>query len=161
MDTQTQLDELKNRLDLMTKSASIPRDVETALRVRLGIGATSQAFPISSIYISVSATNPSTLLGYGTWTAFGTGKTLVAYSSGDPDFGTVEATGGEKTHILVTAEMPSHNHGVPYGGNGAGGPTAAAANTTSGNITSTSTGGDGSHNNLQPFIVVYFWKRTA
>ena len=161
MDTQIQIDELKSRLDLMTKSASIPRDVETALRVRLGIGATSQAFPVNSIFIEIAGTNPATTLGYGTWVAFGTGQVLVGYKSGDSDFGTVLATGGEKTHVLTTTEMPSHTHTVPTGG--AGGATASLQPTTvtSATVTSSSTGGDGAHNNLQPFIVVYFWKRTA
>ncbi len=160
MDTQIQIDELKSRLDLMTKSASIPRDVETALRVRLGIGATSQAFTVNSIFIEIAGTNPATTLGYGTWVAFGTGQVLVGYKSGDSDFGTVLATGGEKTHVLTTTEMPSHTHGSNLW-NGNGGGLNMAAGGGSGQGSTSSTGGDGAHNNLQPFIVVYFWKRTA
>lgn len=65
-----------------------------------GGGSTSlhihEAFPIGSIYISVSSTNPATTLGYGTWTAFATGRVLVGLDLSDPDFDTVEKTGGSK-----------------------------------------------------------------
>ena len=56
-----------------------------------------EGFPIGAIYISVTPTNPGTTLGYGTWTAFGTGRVLVGVDVGDTDFDTVEETGGSKT----------------------------------------------------------------
>ena len=122
---------------------------------------TGQSFAVGAIYSETTGTNPATTLGYGTWAAFGAGQVMVGYKAGDSDFGTVLATGGEKTHALSLGEMPAHTHMVPYGGNGSGGPTAAAANTTSGNITTTSAGSGTAHNNLQPFIVVFLWQRTA
>ena len=48
------------------------------------------AYPVGSIYTSVVATNPATLLGVGTWAAFGAGKVMVGINSGDSDFDTVE-----------------------------------------------------------------------
>jgi len=128
-----------------------------------------KAYPVGSIYINASvSTNPATLLGFGTWSAFGAGRTLVGIDSGDTDFDTVEETGGEKTHILTVAEMPAHKHKFGYtGGNtdATGFPYSVgkAIGHDPSNVHSetTSTGGDGSHNNLQPYIVVYFWKRTA
>lgn len=128
---------------------------------------TTQAFPVGAIYTNVTGTNPATELGYGTWSAFGAGQVLVGYKSGDSDFGTVLNTGGEKTHTLTVSEMPSHSHSIYAGSNGTGNPSVAPSSGTGQTINPavsgyiTSTGGDGAHNNLQPFIVVYYWQRTA
>jgi len=133
------------------------------------------AYPVGSVYIGVISTNPSTLLGTGTWVAFGTGDVLVGYKSGDADFGTVEGTGGTKTHTLTEAEMPEHKHLSPnkdcqsYGGvYGTGTGTVNVWCDTNGISTNNTSapygqpvGGDGAHNNLQPYITVYMWKRTA
>lgn len=56
--------------------------------------------PIGSIHITVDPTNPATTLGYGTWSAFGTGRVLVGVDVGDADFDTVEETGGSKTATI-------------------------------------------------------------
>jgi hypothetical protein len=137
-----------------------------------------KAYPIGSVYINASnATNPASLLGFGTWSAFGAGKVMVGLDAGDTSFDTLGETGGEKTHTLTVAEMPSHNHSVsgtytdnPYyvkyqndttyygyydDTNGGAGKYLSVANSVA------SQGGGGAHNNLQPYIVVYFWKRTA
>lgn len=60
--------------------------------------------------MAVVATNPGTLLGVGTWVAFGQGRMLVGLDSGDTDYDTVEETGGAKTVTLITSQMPSHSH---------------------------------------------------
>jgi len=49
-------------------------------------------------------------LGFGTWSAFGSGKVPVGFDSADSDFNSAEKTGGAKTHTLTTAEIPSHTH---------------------------------------------------
>lgn len=67
-------------------------------------------YPVGSIYISTLTTNPGTLLGVGTWAAFGAGRVLVGRDAGDVDFDTAEETGGAKTH---THTGPSHTHGGP------------------------------------------------
>ena len=70
-----------------------------------------KAYPIGSVYINASnSTNPASLLGFGTWVAFGAGKVMVGLDAGDTSFDTVGETGGEKTHILTVAEMPAHKH---------------------------------------------------
>lgn len=134
-------------------------------------------YPVGSIYISVVSTNPNTLFGFGTWTAFGAGRTLVGLDSGDTDFDTSEETGGAKTHTLSSAEMPSHTHvqdshsHTNYGAlvpRGTGSNfreltvSPGSNNVNSGSTTAVNqdTGGGGSHNNLQPYIVTYMWKRT-
>lgn len=78
----------------------------------------ADVYPVGSIYISVVSTNPGTLFGIGTWTAFGTGRTLIGIDSGDTDFDTVEETGGAKTKALsahagtAVADHAAHTHSV-------------------------------------------------
>lgn len=130
-------------------------------------------WPVGSIFISVVSTNPATLLGYGTWTAFGAGRFLVGRDAGDADFNVAQETGGAKTHTLTTAEMPSHTHvqdahshtfsfttGVGLGLL-AGGAAAGTTATSSATAVNQSTGGGGAHNNLPPYIVCYFWRRVS
>lgn len=121
-------------------------------------------WPVGSIYISVNNTNPSKYFG-GTWEVFGTGRCLVGVDTSQTEFNTVEKTGGEKEHTLTVDEMPNHRHayGDYYGIAGGSKFNVVAYN----NVTSypeggtVATGGDKAHNNLQPYITVYMWKRTA
>lgn len=68
------------------------------------------AFPVDSIFLSMSSTNPATSLGYGTWSLISAGRMLVGVDAGDPDFDAAGDTGGAKAVTLGTAEMPAHNH---------------------------------------------------
>ena len=70
----------------------------------------SEAFPVGSVFIAVVSTDPATLLGYGTWAAFGAGRVLVGFNAADSDFDAAKKTGGAKTHTLTANEMPSHTH---------------------------------------------------
>lgn len=110
-----------------------------------------KVYPIGSLYLSVNSTNPATSLGFGTWTAFGAGQVPVGFLTADPNFGTDEATGGEVTHTLTAAEIPT---AVLTSASGVNTRRTDGASNLSG-------GGGGAHNNLQPFIVVRMWKRTA
>lgn len=58
-------------------------------------------FPVGSIYSNTLGTNPNTLLGFGTWVAFGEGKFPI---SADATY-VSEATGGDKDAII-----PTHTH---------------------------------------------------
>lgn len=62
-----------------------------------GAASLSGAWPVGAVFIAVVSTNPATLLGFGTWSAFGAGRVLVGRDSGDADFDTAEETGGAKT----------------------------------------------------------------
>jgi microcystin-dependent protein len=160
-----------------------------------GGGAPIDAWPVGSVFLSVVSTNPSSLLGGGTWIQIAGGRMLVGQTGGDADFDTAEETGGAKTHTLTTAEMPSHTHAQDAHNHTQDAhshltqryPTATGASTgftidtsmsgtladntlptkatTATNQAATavnqSTGGDGAHNNMPPYLVVYMFKRTA
>jgi len=180
-------------------------DAATA-RTNLGIdtaisNAMSALYPVGSIYINASVnTNPGTLLGFGTWAAFGAGRVMVGFDSSDANFDTVEETGGSKNSVVV-----SHSHtastsnpgsfisgtvdSLTQGGGGSvftnatgvfslsgSTPTAALSYNPGGglqptlnisagghthSVTVDSSGVSGVGANLQPYITVYMWKRTA
>jgi len=152
------------------------QDVADAIKAAL--------FPVGSIYTNSSvATNPGTLLGFGTWTAFGAGRVMVGFDSGNALFDAAEETGGaadatlpSHTHTATsTVTDPSHAHtynqpqglvgytqggsqSVPY-------PQSVSTSSASTGITvattNASAGTSGTNANYQPYITVYMWKRTA
>jgi hypothetical protein len=158
--------------------------------------------PVGSIYINATnSTNPGTLLGFGTWVAFGAGRVPVGFNASDPLFDTAEETGGSKdstlpshTHTGTTASAGDHAHrvGISMSSLGAataqfssysdqasgatrylGGPgTESGSGFNSGvntqtvgahdhTFTTASAGSSGTNANLQPYITVYMFKRTA
>ena len=142
--------------------------VSGTLTIGSNTATTLQAvYPVGSIYINAAvATNPGTLLGFGTWVAFGAGRVIVGLNAADSDFDTVQETGGAKTHTLTTAELPSHTHTVSIPSSENGGSSNDHAlfpdGTSSGEtFTSGATGGGGAHTIVQPYIVAYMWRRTA
>lgn len=120
------------------------------------------AWPIGSVYTSIAATNPSTLFG-GNWAAFGAGRVMVGLDSGDTDFDTAEETGGTKTHALSIAEMPAHSHTFTafQTTSGSNNRTGGGALSASASASTASTGGGAAHTIVQPYIVVYMFKRIA
>lgn len=138
----------------------------------------SAMYPIGSVYITYNNVNPGTFLG-GTWERFGQGRTLVGEGTGNDGSTsmsfTSNSTGGEYKHKLTVDEIPKHKHAV-YIQNTTSSPqvnapkwTVALPNswkqyTSDMKLFGPSTGnagGDASHNNIQPYITVYFWRRTA
>jgi hypothetical protein len=138
--------------------------VATTAFVTAAITAVQAAlYPVGSIYTNATvSTNPATLLGFGTWAAYAEGRVPVGKASSGT-FDTLNATGGAETHTLSTAEMPAHTHGYQKHTGGSNLSIHDIAHTVTSYATTqtTSTGGGGAHNNLQPYIVVYMWKRTA
>lgn len=160
-------------------------------------------YPIGSIYTNaVDPSNPATILGFGTWVAFGQGRVAVGVNAADSQFSSVGATGGVKEVALTNAQLPNHTHVIDppavgtsasgnhnhrimiYNGNngnrgggdisGANWPSNQQANystTDAGNhahtvdippFTSGGSGGGGqAHTNLQPYVTVFMWRRTA
>ena len=104
----------------------------------------------------------------GNWEAFGAGKVLVgAGSNGGRSF-TAGSTGGEYEHTLTINEMPSHTHTVTDWyfernkgdqlGNTHGDELLGNTYTTE---TTSASGSGRAHNNMQPYVVVYMWRRVA
>ena len=124
------------------------------------------AHPVGDIYLSVNPTNPGTLYG-GTWVAWGSGRVPVGVNTSDTDFKTVEKTGGAKTHTLTVQEIPNHAHDLNAVNEGVDNPNGGYHPGWTFNkqytaqVMSASTGGGQAHNNLQPYITCYMWKRTA
>ena len=146
-------------------------------------GAGGFTFPIGYILISAVNTNPSTFIGYGTWGNIGAGRVLVGLDSGDPDFDTAGETGGAKTVTLTEAQIPAHTHvqnAHTHNFLPRSATTGSVSSIVTGTLDTSSTisganqphvqaatavnqnaGGGGSHPNVQPYLVVYFWQRTA
>jgi len=139
--------------------------VATTAFVTAALAATP-AYPVGAIFTTVTpyANSAAVVAAVGgtTWTAFGAGKVLVGVDASDTDFNTVEETGGAKTHTLTISEMPAHTHSAfkatTYENmsiHDIGGYRGQAS------VNTGSTGGGAAHNNVQPYITVYMWKRTA
>jgi len=139
----------------------------------------SALFPVGAIYTATVSTNPATLLGFGSWSAFGAGRVLIGNGGGF----SAGATGGSADAIVVshthtatsTVTDPSHSHTLSggyiknlsgaEGANGVARQTGSATDAaTTGISVSTSiasSGSSGTNANLQPYVVVYMWQRTS
>lgn len=124
-------------------------------------------YPVGSIFMSATLSTPSDVMNAlgGTWVAWGAGRVPVGVDTSQTEFDTVEETGGEKTHKLTIAEMPRHRHKIVplanYSGSYAASHTSSWEKYNDPNNYTDYTGGDGYHNNLQPYITCYMYKRTA
>lgn len=124
-------------------------------------------FPVNGIYLSMDSANPSTIWSGTTWSAIAEGRVLVGVGTGtDVNNNTMTIaggdTGGEYTHQLLVDEMPSHTHEY-YGGTSSSSGTYPTSSQSRLNVSRDTqpTGGSGYHNNVQPYLGVYIWKRTA
>ncbi len=159
----------------------------TALATTAFVQAALQALhPVGSIYINAGVTtNPATLLGFGTWAAFGAGRVMVGLNGSDALFDALEETGGSKDATLVshnhtatsTVTDPAHNHtiltsyasvgfnSIPSSSNNDGVQASQTTSSASTGITVAtsiaSAGSSATNANLQPYITVAMWKRTA
>ena len=164
----TATDEEINKLDGLTATTT----ELNLLSGKTAIPTAADAYPIGSIYMNASnSANPASLLGFGTWSSFGAGRVLLGEGGGYAN----GSTGGATTaaHTLTTAEMPTHNHtNGNYNKlveNTSGQYTSQGTDTSAGELNilvggllqSAGSGGSHSHSTLQPYIVVYMWRRTA
>ena len=125
-------------------------------------------FPIGSVYITITNMNPGNFIG-GTWASFGNGRVLMGEGTGEDTNGlsqtfTGGTEGGEYTHTLSVNEIPAHNHSFYRfysNGEDTGLSSERRENARRTHINTTSTGGGQAHNIVQPYVVVYFWRRIA
>ena len=142
-------------------------------------------YPVGSLYYNSSVTtNPNTLLGFGTWAAFGAGRVPVGYNASNALFDTLEETGGSADAINVSHThtatftgnaLSAHSHTMGGGFNGGGGigggdlnnsqgntsTSSVSAGTPSGSVSVSTEGSSATNANYQPYITVAIWKRTA
>ena len=141
------------------------------------------AHPVGSYYFSDDSTSPATLFG-GTWEALPAGYTLIAQGSGTDDFGSYTYTAGQKygerMHKLTVDELAAHTHPQNINDNGSNGSYGAMiANgagsdgvagysasltewkSTNRRVKTDAAGKSSAHNNMQPSICVYGWKRVS
>jgi hypothetical protein len=139
----------------------------------IGAATLLTVYPVGAIFTSVAATAPATMFG-GTWEALPAGRVLVNFDASDTDFDTVEFGGGNKSGTVDTViprdgwgDVQSNTDELPE-------PTTAGRL-----ITGSGTGEDQENleslahasgdqtitssvaSLLQPYMVVYMWKRTA
>jgi len=88
------------------------------------------------------------------------GRVVVGMNSADGNFDSRGEVGGEKSHTLTIAEMPSHSHtertwsdATGYGWRPSSGWAKAVT------LNSGGAGGDGAHNNLQPYVTFLYCKK--
>ena len=137
----------------------------------------NKIFPVGAVYITYDKKNPGTFLG-GTWEQFGQGRTLVGEGTGNDGSTsmsfTTDSSGGEYYHKLTREELPSHTHwildqqtdvttalyGNPYSDVPFTRATERANRTNYYWYGQTwPTGGNKPHDNVQPYVVTYFWRR--
>lgn len=156
-------DDFRVRETLHTKDVQ----VDGALQVG-GKSLLDMVYPVGSIYLSVSGTDPQTLFG-GTWARLEDVFLLAAgakHAAG--------SNGGEESHILTEPEIAPHKHAMAYGPDSSESSTGfpygiaagSATNSAGGrgyaaNLGTFSAGGGQPHNNMPPYLAVYTWKRTA
>jgi hypothetical protein len=152
----------------------------------IGQAVANAVYPVGSIYMSINATNPSTLFG-GQWE-----QLKDKFLLGCGDVYQNGATGGEASHTLTTNELPSHNHSASTNSTGGhrhtfkgwwttkgdGSATYACVARTQQNdpveygsfatagehshtVTVNNTGGGVGHNNMPPYLSIYMWKRIS
>lgn len=141
----------------------------------------NKTWPIGSVFIGIVSTNPATLLGYGTWSQISQGRVLIGQNGADADFDVAEETGGAKTiNIYHNHTGPSHTHTYSFTTSGGSGGTDVRYGTTGGYVVKTydhthtgsgTTSADGTgatssslssaQSVMNPYFVVYIWKRTA
>ena len=153
------------------KVSEKPNTLEIALDVEFKgniFGVFDRIYPVGSIYLAFNHVNPGDLFG-GTWERI---ENAFLWASKASD--TIGATGGERTHTLTVAEMPTHKHQVAAykstDGNGVTVDTySALAGSSTGSDTTgkyytngtQSVGSSQPHNNMPPYIQVSAWRRTA
>lgn len=144
----------------LSKSTNDVVTMETLLKIM-------QVYKVGDLYLTTNTAEPQVILGYGTWVRFGEGRALVGVSTkaSDPDWTKgVASQHGEYEHALTVSELAEHNHDLLYNTSsisGSGYP-ATDNNADTPSYIKTEKAGEGKpHNNVQPSITVFVWRRVA
>lgn len=68
--------------------------------------------PVGGLYFSLTDNNPSGTLGYGTWTAFAAGRTVVGVGTTDGVTWSANDYKGQANVTLSASQIPSHSHWI-------------------------------------------------
>ena len=152
--------------DLPTTGAStnnvLQFDGSTVVWANIASIVLQSVYPIGSLYVNfASDTDPTTALGFGTWTRV-EGRVVVGKSATDTAFDTLLETGGAKTHSLTSSENGPHTHGgVPNIISDLDRGTGSSVFSIDAFGNTSSSGSGTPHNNLQPYIVASMWRRVS
>ena len=145
--------------------AGLPVDSNDVLRLEDTTGILlSAAYPIGALFLSVVSTNPNILFGFGTWARIAEAQYLVGFKTGDPDFGVVEAVGGDKLHqhdVDVPSTTSTNDSSSDEVDNNLDASTTWVAAHPHTHTVDPASVASGDNNALPPFYVIYIWKRTA
>ena len=137
----------------------VPQYLKTHIQAVVG------AYAVGDIHISINSTNPSERFG-GTWERFGEGRTLVGVDENDSV--TLMKTANNNGGSINPETEHQHSMGIVRGTNpnvgpgGTGGYSWGESTESDPTVKKTfKTGDNTNHNNWQPFVTVYFWRRTA
>lgn len=106
-DVQENLDEMVEDIILVQNKSQLETIIKNVL-----LEDSKKKYYVGKIILDTKNVNPATYLGFGTWVLWGQGRVPVGVNTSDSSFNTAEKTGGSKTHVITTSEMPSHNHSV-------------------------------------------------
>ena len=112
-------------------------------------------FPIGSIYMSVTNTNPSNSFG-GTWVLWGQGRVPIGVDTSQSEFNSVEKTGGTKISTQINTGSSSYGYTLS---SQAGYNDRTLVGSSSYGSTHDEKSADISL--LQPYITCYMWKRVS
>lgn len=117
-------------------------------------------YPVGHIIVRDDETDLSNWLGF-TWQKVFAGKMLIGVDDLDDDFKNIGATGGEKEVTLTVEQIPPKQ--ISTTKNVSAGATDGYPMQGSYDVTGTFNfgGGGEAHNNMPPYQVVVWWKRTA
>ena len=116
-----------------------------------------KTYDVGKLIFDTKNVNPATYLGFGTWQLWGQGRVPVGINPNDSDFNTVEKTGGEKTHKLSLAEIPSHTHTFKGNATSSAGTHTHTLNNHTHSFSGT-TSGNGAHAHTLNNHTHSFWR---
>ena len=149
---------ISNSVGYISGSERIP--LNNLLHKYAGKYTTKFIFPIGFILESTDVDfNPNDIYD-GKWEEYGQGRTLIGVDG--PENVNIGLTVGTYSHVLTTSEMASHSHALGTSGavnyRGSKEWDVGQKTTPSGQYTN-QTGGGQAHNNIQPYILCYRWRR--